>query len=304
MKKKLILFLFYCLIIESGFSQHSIIVKNDSAINRKRLTAAVVTLSSLYIAELSYLKFIWYKDHKRVPFNFYKDGKGWLQIDKFGHAYGSYIESYIGYKWLRDAGVPKNKALLYGGTLGILLQAPIEIFDGPYEAYGFSWTDIIANVAGSALLIGQEVLFDEQLFKYKFSFTRSPYAEQAHGYLGDNNLNSLWYDYNGHSYWLSANANKFILKKELPDWINIAVGYSGNGMFGEFKNIISYNGKPITETKRYRQYLLSVDVDWLKIKTRSKILKFFFQGMNFIKIPAPTIEFNSLGKVKGYALYF
>jgi hypothetical protein len=47
-------------------------------------------------------------------------------------------KSYIGYHWLRSAGVFRNKALIYGGSLGFVLQAPIEIFDGLYEGWGFS----------------------------------------------------------------------------------------------------------------------------------------------------------------------
>lgn len=307
MLKYLIVFLVFCFSAQPSSAQYSsvAVTKDDTfSINKKKLTAAIVTIGSLYVAEMSFLSYIWYDDKKRVPFEFYKDGKGYLQVDKFGHAYGSYIESYIGYKWLRSAGVPKNKALLYGGTLGILLQAPIEIFDGLYEGWGFSWSDILANSAGSAILIGQEILFDDQVVRYKFSFSRSLYAKQSNGYLGDKTLESFFNDYNGHTYWLSTNANRLLSKKKLPVWLNIAVGYSANGMFGEFENIRSYRGVSIPETKRYRQYLLSVDIDWSKIKTRSQFLKAVFKGLDFIKIPAPTLEFNSLGKFKGYALYF
>jgi hypothetical protein len=76
---------------------------------------------------------------------------------------------------------------------------------------------------------------------------------------------------------------------KLPDWISIAAGYSANGMFGIFENIDSYRGVTIPETQRYRQYLLSLDVDWTKINTRSKFFITLFQGMNFIKILFPTI---------------
>jgi hypothetical protein len=87
------------------------------------------------------------------------------------------------------------------------------------------------------------------LFQYKFGFTRSPYADQANGYLGDDSLESLFLDYNGHTYWLSTNVNNFLLKDKLPDWVNIAVGYSGNGMFGEFEDKMSYQGVEIPPTE-------------------------------------------------------
>ncbi|MEM8887459.1 MAG: DUF2279 domain-containing protein, partial [Bacteroidota bacterium] len=174
----------------------------SSGINKSRLRTAIITESALYLGSMAYLQFIWYKDKERVPFHFFDDSKGYLQMDKMGHAYGAYLQSYLSYRWLRSAGLSKKKALLFGGTAGIVLQTPIESFDGLYEGWGFSWSDMAANTAGSFLVIGQELLFDKQLFQYKFSFSRSIYARQANGYLGDNTLESLFFDYNGHSYWL------------------------------------------------------------------------------------------------------
>ena len=253
---------------------------------------------------MSYLQFIWYKDHERVPFHFYNDNAGYLQVDKFGHAFGAYLESYIGYHWLRRAGVSKNKSLLFGGTLGFILQAPIEIFDGIYEGWGFSWGDILANTAGAGLLVGQELLFDDQVFKYKFSLSPSGYAPMANGYLGNNIWEYLFYDYNSHTYWLSGNANRFIFKDKLPDWFNIAVGYSANGMYGEFENRTWYRGVVIPETERYRQFLFSLDIDWTKIRTSSSFLNAVLKAMAFIKLPFPAIEINTQGKIKGYWLYY
>jgi hypothetical protein len=84
----------------------------------------------------------------------------------------------------------------------------------------------------------------------------------------------------------------------------VAAGYSGNGMYGEFKNIRYYNGTWIPETERYRQFLLSLDIDWTKIKTNSRFLRKILNAMVFIKLPFPAIEFNTLGKVKGYWMYW
>lgn len=273
-------------------------------INKSRLTAAIVTETAIYAGGMSYLQFIWYKDHERVPFHFYNDNAGYLQMDKMGHAFASYFESYVCYKWLRQAGVEKNKALLFGGTMGIVLQTPIEIFDGLYEGWGFSWGDMIANTAGSTLLIGQELLFDEQVVRHKMSFSKSEYFDQANGYLGKTVFQSFFYDYNSHTHWLSANANRFMLKDKLPPWLNIAVGYSANGMFGEFENRRYFGGHKLPEVDRTRQFLLSLDIDWEKIPTRSKVLKALFQGLNFVKIPFPAVEINSKGAFKGYWMYF
>ncbi|MBL7711687.1 MAG: DUF2279 domain-containing protein [Chitinophagaceae bacterium] len=278
-------------------------LRYPDSLNTGRVWAVAGTEAALWAGSMAYLQFVWYKDKKRVPFEFYDDSRGYLQVDKFGHVFGSYLESYIGYHALRCAGVPKRKALWYGGTLGILLQTPIEVWDGMYEDWGFSWSDMAANAAGSALVIGQELLWDEQRIKYKFSFSPSPYAKAANGYLGTG-FGQLFNDYNGHTYWLSMGINKIVPNRILPDWLNIAAGYSGNGMIGEFENLKSYYGVPIPPYTRYRQYVLSLDVDWTKIKTRSRFLRTIFQGMFMVKLPFPAIEFNSLGQVKGHWLYY
>ncbi|WP_017733842.1 hypothetical protein [Nafulsella turpanensis] len=126
----------------------------------------------------------------------------------------------------------------------------------------------------------------------------------AHGYLGDNALESLFLDYNAHTYWLSIPANRLLLKDKLPGWFALSVGYSANGMFGEFENRRYYRGEPIPPSERYRQFLLSADIDWARIPTESKFLKTLFKGMTFIKLPFPALELNSKGEFRVYGLYY
>ncbi|MFK7926266.1 MAG: DUF2279 domain-containing protein [Bacteroidia bacterium] len=286
-----------------GLAQRRVNTYPDS-LNKRKLALVIGSEAAFYVGGMSYLQFLWYKDHERVPFHWYNDNAGYLQIDKMGHAYGAYFESMIGYHWLRKAGVPKKKALIYGGSLGLILQTPIEIFDGIYEGWGFSWGDMIANASGSALVVGQELLFDEQIARFKFSFWRSTYAKEANGYLGDNFLESLFYDYNGHTYWLSVPINRLMLKEQLPDWLCFSVGYSANGMFGEFENYRYYRGQWLPERERYRQFLFSLDIDTSRIHTRSKALNAVLKGLAFIKIPFPTLELNTIGKPQGHWIYF
>jgi uncharacterized protein YfiM (DUF2279 family) len=268
-------------------------------INKKMRASAILTESAVYVAGMSYLQFVWYKDKDRVPFHFQNDNAGYLQMDKLGHAYSAYTESYVGYTWLRKAGISKGKALLYGGSLGFILQAPIEIWDGMYGNWGFSWGDVIANTAGCALFVGQELLFDEQILRFKMSVSKSEFAGDNYGYYAGNLAETLLGDYNGQTYWLSMNANKLFLKDKLPPWLNIAVGYSADGLLGHFEN-----EPPYDHIDRTRQFVLSLDVDWQKIPTHSKFLKALFYGLNFIKIPFPALEVNSQGKLKGHLFYF
>ena len=279
--------------------------KSDTAKMEKKVVYKSVLFTGAYTTGSIYiLGKTWYKDREKVPFHFYNDNAGYLQVDKFGHMFGGYLYSYIGYFGLLKLGTTRKEALIFGSTLGFVLQFPIEIMDGIHEGYGFSWGDIAANTMGSVLVFGQELLFNEQLVKYKFSYWESEYSKNANGYFGQTTLNRLLNDYNGHTYWLSMPLNMIAGKNRLPDWLNIAVGYGANGMYGEFENISDYNGVAIPETERYRQYLFSLDVDWTKIKTNSGFLKILFKGMTFVKLPFPALEYNSKGEFKGYWMYY
>jgi len=169
-------------------AQDSILKTDSNQLNRKVFFKAIALESAYYAGALLVLQNSWYRDHPIVPFHFYDDTRGYLQVDKFGHAFGAYVESYIGYKSLRYAGLSRTKALIYGGSLGLILQTPIEIMDGLHEGWGFSWGDMAANATGSALVVGQELLFNEQVVKYKFSYWESDYSHTANGYLGKTTL--------------------------------------------------------------------------------------------------------------------
>lgn len=272
-------------------------------INKKRLWLVAGTEACFYVGGMLYLNEIWYRDYERVPFHWYNDNSGYLQMDKFAHSFIAYQESRAGYHALRWAGVSKNKALLWGGSLGFVLQLPVEIFDGIYEGYGFSMGDVAANASGSLLFTLQEWRWDEQRIKMKYSFSPSPYAKVRPRVLGENTLEQLFLDYNSHTYWLSVNLKSFAKNSQLPAWLNVAIGYSGNGMLGEFENPDFINGQPAPYYDRYRQVLLSLDVDLSKIQTRSVFLKRVLGSLNLLKIPFPAIEFNKNG-VKAHGLYY
>jgi hypothetical protein len=273
------------------------------SLNKKRLHATVGTASAAYVGGLSYLGLIWYKDKERVPFHFYNDGKGYLQADKLGHAFGAYHESRLSYEALRWAGLDKKRALIYGAPVGLLFQTPIEVFDGLYEGWGFSWWDMVANTGGAALFAVQEALWDEQVVTMKFSYSPSGYP-RYHSILGDNEWESFFLDYNGHSYWLSANLRSLTGAKRLPVWLNLGLGYSINGVIKEFENPQFYQGQPFPSLERYRQWVLSPDIDFTRIPTNKRWLRRVFRYANMIKLPFPAVEFNRISGIRLHALYF
>jgi hypothetical protein len=284
---------------QQGISQSRI----PDTLNKKRVYTVIGLESAAYIAGISYLQFIWYREHERVPFHFYDDSRGYLQMDKWGHAYAAYYQSLASYHALRWAGMDKRRALWYGGPAGLLFQTPIEIFDALYEGWGFSWTDMIANAVGPALFISQEAVFDQQIVRMKFSYSPSGYP-RYHPILGENELESFFLDYNGHTYWLSANLKSLTGLEWMPSWLSVAMGYSANGMIKEFENPLFYQGKPFPHLERYRQYVISLDIDWTRIETDKPWLRSLFQTLNLIKIPFPALEYNRLHGIRTHWLYF
>jgi hypothetical protein len=109
-------------------------------------------------------------------------------------------------------------------------------------------------------------------------------------------------DYNGQTYWLSANIRSFTKTSKIPKWLNIAIGYGAEGMVTgneEFVNTIF-----LPESKRFRQFYLSLDVDLTKIETKSHFVKTILTIFNTIKIPAPTFEIRGCGSSKLHLIYF
>lgn len=298
MKAILFSLLLMCVLNASGNE-----VSRDT-INKKALRTVIIAESTFYLGGNAFLQWVWYKDHKRVPFHFYNDNKGYLQVDKFGHAYGAYQYSRKGYEALRWAGVGKRKALIYGAPLGLILQTPIEIFDGIYEGYGFSNGDMIANASGTLLFMLQESLLNKQTAKLKFSYSPSEFAKYNPYNLGETHIERFFLDYNGHTYWMSINLSDLMPKMKLPKYLNLALGYSANGLLGEFKNPSQVDGVAIPNIPRVRQYLFSLDIDLSRIKTKSKFLKSLFSQLNTLKIPFPALEYNRLQSFKFRPLYF
>ena len=275
--------------------------KSDT-LNKKRRNAVYITEASAAGLTLIGLNQLWYANYPRSSFQTFNDNNEWLQMDKIGHTMTSYYVGKLGMQALDWAGESKKNQLLYGATLGFTFLTAVEVLDGFSEEWGFSTGDFIANATGTGLLIGQELLWDEQRISLKYSFHTTKYADIRPDVLGENFLEQTIKDYNGQTYWLSANLWSFNKESNIPKWLNIAFGYGADGMLsgnkGTFTDLI------IPDQQRYRQFYLSLDLDLTKIKTKSKLLKTVLSTINFIKIPAPTIEFSNKSKVKFHFLYF
>ena len=292
-KRVVLLFLLFCC-LGFGQSKFNQFLEVSDTLNVKRRNAVVLTESVLTTASLVGLNSLWYNDYPRSRFHTINDLNEWEKMDKFGHVFTSYQLGRVGADVLNWSGVSKKDQLIYGATLGFAFLSAVEIFDGFSEEWGFSWYDIGANALGTGLYVGQELLWEEQRVQLKFSFHETKYASQRPDKLGSSFLEQVLKDYNGQTYWLSANLHSFFKDSNLPKWLNLAVGYGAHGMLtGENEHVNNMFTKP----DRYQQFYLSFDVNLTQIKTESDVLKTIFSVLNVIKIPLPTIEINSKKEV-------
>jgi hypothetical protein len=257
------------------------------SVNQKRLKTLIVAGGVGYGLTLYGLNELWYKDSERQSFQFFNDASEWKQVDKLGHFYSAFYFSYGTSKALQWCDLPKKKADLYGALTGFLIMIPIEILDGYSSDYGASAADLIADAGGAFFYLGQNLLWNEPRILPKFSFHQTEYATERPHILGDSYPSEMLKDYNGQTYWLSFDMDKFI---KFPKWLNLAIGYGAEGM-------VYANDEPNYEMgyHSYRQYYFSLDPDLTSIRTNSKALKTLFFVVSMLKLPSPTVEFSSEG---------
>ena len=305
LKKIVTSFLFLVILsCQVAFSQRTInnFLKPSDTLNKSRFNTFVISEVAVASATLIGLNKVWYADYPKSSFHFVNDNAEWLQMDKVGHVFSTYHLSAFGANALKWSGAKRKEQLVYGSAIGLGFMSVVEIFDGHSQKWGASLGDVLANVSGSVLFVSQELLWKEQRIIPKFSFHATPFASARPNILGDSYSEQILKDYNGQTYWLSANLFLFTKSSKVPKWVNLAIGYGAEGMItgnDDFVNTVFLPGD-----KRFRQIYLSLDVDLTKIKSKSHFIKTLFSVVNAIKIPAPTIEFRESGTVKFHLFYF
>ena len=293
---------FWCSQITVAQNSIENFLKPSDTLNKKRLKTLVISEVAIGSATLIGLNQIWYADYPRSNFHFINDNAEWLQMDKVGHVFSSYHLGSFGANALKWSGASRKSQLIYGSTLGLAFMTIVEFFDGYSANWGASLGDVAANISGTALYVSQELLWKEQRIVPKFSFHTTPYSSTRPNVLGSSVPEQILKDYNGQTYWLSANIHSFAKSSKIPKWLNLAVGYGAEGMItgnDEFTNMIF-----LPESERYRQFYLSLDVDLTKIETKSHFVKTILTIFNSIKIPAPTFEIRGSGGTKLHLIYF
>ena len=275
--------------------------QNDS-LNAKQHNRKVGLYSAaVYGVGLVGLNSLWYAGYDRGPLKSFNDNSEWLQMDKVGHAYSTLTLSKLSYElYAHHDTKSRNQALLYSGLSSFSFLTTVEIFDGFSKEWGFSWGDFAANTSGIILFTAQEYFFEKQIVQLKYSFYPTQYSDYRPDVLGSSLLEEAFKDYNGQTYWASVNLHS-LHSKVKPKWLSLAFGLGADQMIFANQKKTTLNGQ---EFNAARQYYLSLDVDWEKIETQKRWLKWVFKVANCIKLPAPSLEFQSGKTVQFRPLHF
>ncbi|MDX1476493.1 MAG: DUF2279 domain-containing protein [Saprospiraceae bacterium] len=294
-------------------------------LNKGRFWTATAVSTTLYTGTVIGLSTIWYDQYARTRFHFFNDWGEWKNMDKFGHLYTAYFESQWVFSIARWTGIKPATAAWVGAGAGVLLQGTIEVLDGYSEQWGFSIPDFAFNLLGASTFLTQHFLWNEQRILLKVSGLPTSYpdleiraVDNGHTTTLRQRTNSLYgtgfferfiKDYNTQTVWASMNVAAFLPQtSRWPAWLNVAIGYGAEHMYGGFENRWEENGVIYEITRpdysRYSQFYLAPDIDFSRIPSRSPLIRTLLGMLNVFKFPSPAIEFNRIDGVRLHAIHF
>jgi hypothetical protein len=278
---------------------------SDIEIDRTKLAIVGGLHVAGFTGAILYLNQAWYANYPRSSFHFHNDLKDWLQMDKMGHVVSTYQISRFSSAAFGMSGVNRKTSALLGAGTGLLFITAIEVLDGFSTEWGFSASDMAANIIGAGSYATQEVWLKKRIFDWKYSFHESDLHSYRPDLLGYTTFENMIKDYNGISYWLSLNMKTaWQLHPDFPSWLNLAFGYSATGMLGGRENPGFYNGVELPNPERYRRWFLAPDIDLSRIPIRNAFFHKMFSALNVIKFPTPALEYNRVYGWSFHLLYF
>jgi hypothetical protein len=272
--------------------------ETDGPVNSTRLWLVGGTLFTANAAIMIYYFTTFYNDDyaRRAPFHTFDD---WynadLNVDKLGHVWGTQAYVQALYHMFRWTNLPERDAMYWSSGTALLFQLEMEITDGLYEKWGFSWWDMGANTLGALWPNLQRVYPELQPFMLKMSY--HPSASVQNGWVEHDYLR----DYDGFTYWLALTVEDLLpeaAKSWWPDWLGVAVGYGANRtMLG--KNIYNSAGGV---GQGEQEWYVALDYDLRKLPGDTPILRWLKESLNIFHLPAPAIRITPSGV--WYGLYF
>jgi hypothetical protein len=253
-----------------------------------QLTAVRAGVGSAFVGGNAYLyhyfKKAWWSGTRAPHFFFHADwDQEFRDQDKFGHMLGGYHLARIGYAGLREACVSDKKAIAWSAAYAALFQLQIEIFDGRFLKYGFSYADMIANTSGQALAVMQELHPTLRAIKPTFSYHKTLAMRNTDaGLIAPELRPSL--DYSGQTYWFSADVNQLLpdgAKAYWPSFIRLSAGHSITDW------IDPGTGNPV---RAKRKIVLSLDFDADKLPGNAPLWRSIKRTLSYYHFPAPALE--------------
>ncbi len=267
------------------------------AVRRENLTAIRTGVGTSFLAGNAYLwhyfKKAWWSGEKAPHLFFHADwDQDFRDQDKFGHLLGGYHLTRVGHDALKYACVSEKRAQLISAAYAEFFQLQIEVFDGHYTKYGFSYADVLANTTGMLLAVEQERHPWLMAIKPTMSYRKTAALRNNSRYATELRP-SL--DYSGQTYWFSTDVNALLPddKKHLwPSAVRLSVGHSVTDWISSVDGH-SFRGK--------RRILLSIDLDPEKLPGENHLWKQVKHQLSYYHFPAPAIQLTP--SLKGIAWY-
>ncbi len=266
----------------------SAVPHNGCPLTPSQLNAVRAGVVSAFIGGNAYLyhyfKKAWWSGEPAPHFFFHADWDQWFRDqDKFGHMFGGYHLARFGYAGLREACVSDKKAIIWSAAYAAAFQLQIEMFDGRFKKYGFSYADMIANTTGQTLAVLQELHPAWRAIKPTFSYHKtSALANTENGTIPGELRPSL--DYSGQTYWFSADMNALLpdgAKRYWPSFIRLSAGHS----------ITDWVDPATGNVERAkRKILLSLDFDPDKLPGDAPWWRSAKRFLSYYHFPAPALE--------------
>ncbi len=231
-----------------------------------------------------YFKKAWWSGTRAPHFFFHADwDQEFRDQDKFGHMFGGFHLARVGYAGLREACVSDKKAIFWSAAYAAAFQLQIEIFDGQFKKYGFSYADMIANTAGQTLAVMQELHPGLRAIKPTFSYHRTrALLNTENGVIQSELRPSL--DYSGQTYWFSLDVDRLLpadAKQYWPSFIRVSAGHSVTDW------VSPETGSPM---RAKRKLLLSLDFDPEKLPGNAPLWRTIKHTLSYYHFPAPALE--------------
>jgi hypothetical protein len=280
--------------IETGPPHNGVVsLPNASCpLTSSQLTAVRTGVGTAFVGVNAYLyhyfKKAWWSGERAPHFFFQSDwDQGFRDQDKFGHMFGGYHLARVGHAGLRDACVGEKKAIFWSAAYAAAFQLQIEIFDGQFKKYGFSYADMIANTAGQTLAVMQEFHPWLKVIKPTVSYHKSRgLINTENGTINSELRPSL--DYSGQTYWFSTDVNELLpdgAKPYWPSFIRFSAGHSVTDWINP-ETGLAQRGK--------RKIILSLDFDPEKLPGNAPWWRSLKHTLSYYHFPAPALQLTPM----------